>query len=348
MDIDRYVQNLSEEGHGTAGRFTIDLERALAMTAHIQLPDPDFWVLKFVQAAVAAGARDIKLRFEEDQWLLRHDGSNVGRLSLLDGLGKEGPKKQMALCLRGVWRDPAEQVTLMTHYNGLTRSLAWPGDCVWQELPECPWGDQQGTLLVCRWKGVEELTPRRIARFRNAFRLAPARVWLDRECVHDPREGDRRVPGWVWLAPSLSPRTLAILPASSRLLVGKAQDPCDWSAGGGEQDQLDWCELHEETRCLPCWGMLTLTPEVSRHQLRLLHFGVEIQMLSQSVPAAASGFQSILSTSGLQLDAGGCCVVQDTAWQNRCRQLELAYQELYKFFASTAPHLNIARLFKGY
>ena len=348
MDIDRYVQNLSEEGHGTAGRFTIDLERALAMTAHIQFPDQDWWVLKFVQASVAAGARDIKLRFEEDQWLLRHDGSSVGRLSLLDALGKDGSKKQMALCLRSAWQEPAESVTLVTHYGGVARSLAWPGDGVWQDLPESPWGDPEGTLLVCRWKGLQELTPRRISRFRSAFRLAPARVWLGQECVNDPREGDRRVPARAWLAPALSPRTMAVLPASPRLLVSEVQEVCDWGAQGAETDHLAWCELHEDTSCLPCWGWMTLTPEVARHHMRLVHFGVEIEVLKADLPGAASGLESVLSTSALQLDAGGCRVVQDSAWQNRCQRLEQAYQDLYKFFASTAPHPNIVRLFKGY
>ena len=350
MDIDSYVKSLNDEGQGTAGRFTIDLERALAMTAHFSFPDRDWWVLKFVQAAVAAGAAQIKLHFEEDQWLFRHDGDSIGRLSLLDGLGKEGPKKQMALCLRAAWQDPASEVALTTHYDGLARSMTLPGDGVWKELPTCPWGEDEGTLLICRWKGVQALTSKRIARFRDAFHLAPARVWLDRDCINDPSEGDRRVPSWLWQASSLGPRTLALQPVSPKLKVTAAEERCSWDcdAQAQEREALEWLPLYQDVRCLPCWGLVTLTPDIGLHKVRLVHFGVEIDPLQAPMSTPASGALSILSTSGLQLDASGCKVVEDAIWQKRCEQLGHAYQDLYKFFARTAPQLNIVRLFKGY
>lgn len=350
MEIDRYVQGLSEEGHGTAGRFTIDLDQALAMTAHFSFPDRDWWVLKFVQAAVAAGASEVKLHFEEEQWLLRHDGESIGRLSLLDGLGKEGPKKQMALCLRVAWQDPALEVALVTHYGGLARSLTLPGDGVWKELPECPWGEGEGTLMICRWKGVQSLTPKRIGRFRDAFHLAPARIWLNRDLVNDPLEGDRRVPSWLWRASRLGPRTLALQPAGPKWKLTAAEDVCSWEAEASAQDQdtVNWVPLHDGVRCLPAWGMVTLTPELGVHKVRLVHFGVEIEALTLALATAASGACSILSTCRLQLDVGGCRVVQDAAWQKRCEQVGRAYHDLYRFFARTAPQLNIARVFKGY
>ncbi len=349
MEIDRYVQGLTEEGQGVAGRFTIDLDRALDMTAHFRFPDSDWWVLKFVQAAVAAGASEIKLHFEEDQWLLRHDGDCIGRLSLLDALGKEGPKKHMALCLRVAWRDPAAEVALVTHYDGLARTLTLPGDGVWQELPECPWGDDEGTLMICRWKGVQALTPKRIARFREAFRLAPARVWLNRNLVNDPVEGDRRVPGFVWRASSLGARTFAVRPASPKWKLTPAEEVCSWGTEASIQDRetVDWLRLHEEVSCLPVWGMVTLTPELGVHKVRLIHYGVEIEAHTVALDSAASGATSILSTSGLVLD-GGYKVVQDPIWHKRCEQVARAYQDLYRFFARNAPQLNIARVFKGY
>lgn len=350
MDINSYVQGLSEEGQGSGGRFTIDLDRALAMTAHFSFPDRDWWVLKFVQAAVAAGASEIKLRLEEDQWFLGHDGESIGRLSFLDGLGKEGPKKQMALCLRAAWQEPAGEVALITHYAGLARSLTLPGEGVWKELPACPWGESEGTLLICRWQGVQPLTSKRIGRFRDAFHLAPARIWLGQDCINDPQEGDRRVPSWLWQAPRLGPRTLAIQPAGPKLKVTPPEETCGWGceATAQERDSLDWVRLHEGVRCLPSWGLISLTPDLGLHKIRLVHFGVEIDSLQLPLSTPASGASSILSTSGLQLDATGCKLVQDAVWKNRCQQLEHAYQELYRFFASTASQLNIVRLFKGY
>ncbi|MBX3167383.1 MAG: hypothetical protein KF760_08220 [Candidatus Eremiobacteraeota bacterium] len=65
----------------------------------------------------------------------------------------------------------------MTHYDGLARSLSIPGEGVWKDLIECPWGEDEGTLLIGRWKGVQTPSPRRIGRFREAFHLAPARIW---------------------------------------------------------------------------------------------------------------------------------------------------------------------------
>lgn len=347
MEIDRYVRSLRESGQGSGGKISIDLGQALEMTAHLSVTDPDWWVLKFVQAAVAAGARDVRLRFEDDQWLLRHDGEDVGRLSLLDALGKDGARKQMALCLRAAWAEPAAEVALMTHYGGLTRALHWPGDGVWRTLDACPWGDGSATLLVCRWKRAEELSPQRIARFRQAFRLAPARVWLERDCVHEPAEGDRRVPAWLWPAPGLSARSLALAPTTRQVLLAPVEAECLWGSQAESAEPV-WSRLVEEVDCIPSWGMVTLTPEVGQHRLRLVHFGVEVTGLQRELPGASSGCQSILTTSGLRLDDLGREVVQDAAWIRRVCQLEQVHQELYRFFARGAPHSNIVRLFKGY
>lgn len=195
------MQNLD----GAAGRFNIDLAQALTMTAHLTFPDPDWWVLKFVQAAVAAGAADIKLNFEEDQWLFHHDGQSPGKLSLLDALGKEGHKKQMALCLRAGWQAEGREMCLSSQGRSLTLS----GDGAWT-----PGGTEQGTRLTCRWKQPQPLTPRLISRLRNGVRLAPARVWLKSDLINDPSEGDRRVPSWLWACPQGDPQSLAIHPAS--------------------------------------------------------------------------------------------------------------------------------------
>jgi hypothetical protein len=346
MDVEGYIKGLSAEGGGSAGRITVDLDRALAMTAHLSFPDRDGWVLKFVQAALAAGASQVRLHFEEDQWFLRHDGSSVYKLNLIDGLGKEGPKKQMALCLRAAWQDPASEVALITSYAGQTCSLTLPGEGVWKELAECPWGNGDGTLLVCRWRTPQTLTPQRIRRFRDAMRLAPVPIWLDRDCINEPIEGDRRVPGFIWPAAQLEPRALALAPANTKFLVGSA----DWAAQADSsgREGLDWRRLHDDLKAVPARGFMSLTPELGVHHIRLVHFGVEIDSFKESLPGASTGLVSLISTQGLQLDATGCKVVDDSAFKARREQLGKAYGALFKFFESTAAHTNIVRIFKGY
>ena len=314
---------------GVAGRFNIGLEQALTMTAQFTFPDRDWWVLKFVQAAVAAGAADIRLSFEEDQWLLHHDGQSAVKLSLLDALGKEGHKKQMALCLRAGWQDPAAEMCLSSQ----GRSLTLPGDGAWT-----PGGTEQGTRLTCRWKEPQPLTPRLISRLRTLVRLAPARVWLNSDLINDPHEGDRRVPSWLWDCPQLEPHSLAIQPASPQILLGD-------QATTVSKENLDWFQFNEEVRCISCSAYQTLTGDIGQHQLRLVHFGVEIQGLKRPFPSIASGLLSLTSTRGLKLDPSGCTIVQDEALKQRWQQLETTYPTLYSLFPS---HLNVARVLKGY
>ncbi|MBS2035138.1 hypothetical protein JST97_09115 [bacterium] len=324
-----------------AGRITVNLEQALAMTAHLTFPDRDGWVLKFVQAAVAARASQIHLSFEDDRWLLRHDGASVGKLSLLDALGREGPRKQMALCLRAAWQDPAVRVVLTTSHQGRVSSLTWPGDGAWQGGVECPWGTGDGTWLSCDWRTPQTLTPQRISRFRAVMRLSPVPIWLRRDCINDGLEGDRRVPGWIWPTLEWDPRGLALAPANVRLLLGDEARPVDSS-------ELDWRHLQPEIRAVPAGAFMSLTPEVGTHQLRLVHFGVELEGIRESLPGATTGLVSVISTTGLVLDATGCKPVEDAAFQARREQLNRAYQALLKHFQATAAHTNIVRLFKGY
>jgi len=314
---------------GVAGRFNIDLNQALTMTAHFTFPDRDWWVLKFVQAAVAAGAHEIKLSFEEDQWLLHHDGQSPVKLSLLDALGKQGHKKQMALCLRAGWQDPAQEMCLSSQGHSLTL----PGDGAWTSG-----GAEQGTRLSCRWKKPQPLTPRLISRLRNVVRLAPARIWLNQDLINDPGEGDRRVPSWLFPCPQLEPGSLAIHPASPQLLLGA-------EATAVAKENLEWVRIHEDVRCIPSTAYQTLTGEIGQHQLRLVHLGVEIEGLKRAFPSIASGLLSLSSTQGLKLDPSGCTILPDEALKQRWQQLENNYAKLYSLFPA---HLNVARVLKGY
>ena len=175
----------------------------------------------------------------------------------------------------------------------------------------------------------------------TATRLAPARIWLGPDCINDPIEGDRRVPGRLWPVSDWESRALALAPANTRLLVGDQARP-------STRDELDWRTLSDEVRAVPVSAFMSLTPLLGQHQIRLIHFGVEIEPFSEPLAGASTGLTSLISTRGLVLDATGCKAVDDEAFRASREQLRAAYSDLHRYFQQTAAHTNIQRIFKGY
>lgn len=332
-----------------AGRIAVDLDQALAMTAQLSLPDRDWWVLKFAQAAVCSGARQLKLQLDEDQWLLRHDGVCAGRVGLLDCLGRDGPRRQLALCLRGAWQPPAAAVELVTHYEGVVRVLSLPRFPEWSPLERCPWGSEEATLLVVRWNQPQPLSPALIKRLRESLRLAPAAIWLNGQLINDPREGHRKMPGQVWLAPSWQPGCLAVVPNHQVLHACPSSPTFQPRTEAGPGGDFEARYLTPEISALPCWAWQSLTGEVGKHHFRVVHYGVEVQAQTRPLPAAqVGGLTTLLSTQGLKLDPSGCRLVENQAWEQRQKDLDQNFNNLYRLFTTTWPGMTIGRVLKGY
>lgn len=63
MDAETYIQELAE-GAGAAGEWTLDPVRALKLTARFGECGTDGWILRGIQATVAAGATAVQLNAE--------------------------------------------------------------------------------------------------------------------------------------------------------------------------------------------------------------------------------------------------------------------------------------------
>lgn len=62
MEFDPTVSLIAQGQLDSSGGFTIDRQRALAKIQSSSLSQPDFWILKIVQAAVASGAESLAVR----------------------------------------------------------------------------------------------------------------------------------------------------------------------------------------------------------------------------------------------------------------------------------------------
>ncbi len=75
-EMDRVLEALGRGGrHESAGFFTIDVMKALPKLSRHQLPMPSFYLLKWVQWAVAARAQNIRVKTGSGKVSLEHDGA---------------------------------------------------------------------------------------------------------------------------------------------------------------------------------------------------------------------------------------------------------------------------------
>lgn len=80
-------QFLSGGRHDSAGFFTIDVVKALPKLSRFQLPHPSFFLLKWIQWAVASGAVNIRVRIGYARVVLEHDGRPPSVDEMSDLLG---------------------------------------------------------------------------------------------------------------------------------------------------------------------------------------------------------------------------------------------------------------------
>jgi hypothetical protein len=88
--IEQYLIEQSSAGlKHSAGAFTISAEKALAKLASFQLPRPSSWLLKMVQAGVAAGASKIAVSQTAKSTRITYDGGLLGTLEDLVALATD-------------------------------------------------------------------------------------------------------------------------------------------------------------------------------------------------------------------------------------------------------------------
>jgi len=349
VDIDGYVQSLSQEGQGQPGSFTLDLARALEMTARFTFVRSDWWLLKFVQAALYAGARRVSFELQEHQWLLRHDGESLGALSLVDCLAADGPRHQMALCLRSAWQAKPDSLELLTYYDEVAMRLALPQSPELQRAENFPWGDDEETVLVCRWSKPHPLTTEISKFLRSHLGHPAAAIFLNGARLNQLSAGHPKLPVWVWQAHDLVPNALLLEPIGSQSIL--AEPACEWQPQPRKQNPDLAClryELMPGLEGLAAWGYQTLSAEVGVHRYRVFHYGVLVDQGSREFDARVGGLVTTLSSHGLKLDVIGLRVVDDEAWSARWRGLNKNFNTLFRALARSRFGLSIREVLAGY
>ena len=132
LTIDDLLEGLREEGaRDSSGAFTVDLSRAAEKMRSFQLPNPHFYCLKWLQAAVLAQAARFIWRSDRSQVSVNIPGMALPleRLSALPSLlfesGVTAAERHMAAGLNGVIQTKARSLTLSSWDGQQGRRVVW-------------------------------------------------------------------------------------------------------------------------------------------------------------------------------------------------------------------------------
>lgn len=347
--IEQYLQQVESK---EAGQWSIDIERALEMTAQFTFPEWEWWVLKFVQSAVTLDATRIDLQLGPSCWSLCHDGQGLPDFSLIDALRPETPdtaaRRHLALATRvALLKGGSLELTL--HYA--SRCLHWRYPDAPQLQSTAAIEGWEGTQLRLRHEQLKEPGTKIKAFLRDALRHAPVPVYLNDALLNDPRFDHGGLPQWVWLAPRLTAQTLPVVPSGN----------CSWlvspsSALNTEADTVtplaDCSEPRLDfaagLRVLPCWGWQKLVPVVGRHTLKIVHHGVLLRVGDSERQDHPAGSVTLFSSAGLTLDATGTRALANDRLDDRIRATHANFRRLFRAYSRWHAKLDLARLAQGY
>lgn len=297
----------------SSGTFSLDLGRAARKLGRYQSDEPLFFLLKFVQAAVAAGATCLRIHSRGE---LVAEGGESFELTELAGFSfDEQPFSYLGL---GVGAALAAGATRVVCRVGSRRLIA-TGEGSRVEPGPC-----EGFRVT--FAGLPPVT----TRLRERVAYAPIPVWLDAECLNfvstpvatrvwtdleDPRQGVSCAGGYV----------------------RKVQRHVDEFGPG--------CGSFQVRACTGLFRRGEVTVPVARAVLELRDPKLESRMvlvkhgvtLSSSPALGLPGALCVVSAQGLQLDASTLQVVEDASLEALVRGVErdlrLFYTELVQVFA---------------
>ncbi len=296
----------------SSGTFSLDLGRAARKLGRYQSDEPLFFLLKFVQAAVAAGASCLRISSRGE--LVAEDVVPF-ELSELAGFSfDEQPFSYLGLGVGAALEAGARRVVCRVGGKIL---VAVPEGSI---VESCPGGGFSVT--------VEGLTPS-LSRLRERLAYAPIPVWLEGECLNFV---STPVATRYWT--DLDDRRQGVACAGG--YVRKAQRHVDEFGPGCGSYSVRACTGTFQRRevCVPiCRAVLELRDPKLSSRLVLVKHGVT---LSSSPTLQLPGALCVVSAQGLQLDASTLRVVEDEALSSLVRQvdrdLRFFYTELIQVF----------------
>ncbi|MBN9417125.1 hypothetical protein ABS71_15170 [bacterium SCN 62-11] len=130
QEIDQLIEEAQLDSSGV---FSLDPEKALEKLATYQFPDPSFWVLKIVQAAVVAGVAGISVRLLRRYTLIEFqpEEQEFPDLPVLFGRIPREQNRAWQHLKRGLWSLAVQNCTFECGWPGQPRS--WTYRNQWSE-----------------------------------------------------------------------------------------------------------------------------------------------------------------------------------------------------------------------
>lgn len=321
---DFLARERSAGSFSSSGLFTLSLKAAQKKLAESRLPNPGFWLLKIVQAAVASGANYVQIRLSRTRTRITFDGPGedlggpgevASNLFALADLKRSSHRHLvLGICAasglpfkhRLLWRDSRHQ-----------RQLSISGDTVRVDQSEC-----EGFTLVLE---------QRLGWFGRPFDRAQYHQMLHQRCRHAPipvlfdgRDLTREH------TPPTGNEDLTLVEAHTLGEPG-LRSPAPGADYQRSRGALHWMPKPSDRRWVKATpplvylldsnppkeeGILNSSQVVSIKELarpgRLIAVkdGVDMDPVFLDSP----GFEVLLPADGLTLDASDFAVVQNQAW----------------------------------
>ncbi|MCA9790778.1 MAG: hypothetical protein KC910_03255 [Candidatus Eremiobacteraeota bacterium] len=341
--LDDYLEHLRQYGQvESQGVFTLDLARALEKLTRFRLPTPSCYLLKFVQAAVRAGAEAV--RFD-----LRCDYVEVG--FLVDGREfddvtetanwmqrpdhvPEGAQQHLVVAISSALANPFRRLCWSVATAEQTRLLVIEPDALAIEaaLGDPALGDRSQCRFLLQRSGHGTQAQKRFVDERDTLMarcaFATIAVEVNRKRADQPELptgllGEYRVSGQGLALPP--PQLDRLQRLSPKLWVDRAE---------GRFRKPAWCKVYGQAGEDACrLGSLLRLRQDWRPTAQVVFDGV----LSQPVPLPHHDLEAVLS-GPFRSDLSGLAVVHDERFEQALDELQKHYKD---FAARLALHLPI-------
>lgn len=309
-----------------AQSFQLDPQRAGHVLGRFQLANPYFYVLKWVQWAVLACARQVWVEILPDRVSVWHDGELPEAPSAHELLSLEGEWGHFGSGFFAATQLGPAHIALATRQG--SRSLYGEGEAVARGV--CVVGPRRKLHWpgLPSWESLKLLLRPEAALVRFHCHYAPVPIFLNGSCVNRPLFGiSCRVSG-THLVPLLylARRAKGVLRERSGVLRELLAAP-DWDkAGNGEFTDLQvW-----ERPCLAARAMYFYVPpgpKASNHsELTWVKDGVSIAKETR-LPQFPPGLHAVVSCWGLELDASQFAPVRNEVYEQRLREVLQLYAQ---------------------
>lgn len=365
-ELFQWVENLANEGTWESeGRFTLERDKAWEKLSSYQLPFPEAWILKLVQAAVLSAALELRVRqtgsdttfqfMGQDRWT----EESVTQALFSEGACPDQGLPPLAAAVRHLARGGENLLAL--HYPDGS-SQVWDGQAFHTEASPYPVKQFELTVFSARKRGLQWLVQPGNAADASAgvgkvlsglAYTSPIPIYVDGRMINgfssDPHAGSTSITAPIALIPV---KPTLHLP-EFRFLRDK-----DWKP---EKDELSLTVegqvegIRGDT--LSCGALVCLTACVKDtteqlgfafqpNYIKWIRDGVLVNA-ERMVPLGAIGATILLSAEGFRTDLSGLNISLDETYNRRKKEAILRVRSKFRELADLKVDESLRIAMKG-